>query len=153
VALVAGEESDQALDGQLIAGDDIDADIAGAPDQVMHHRAMQDLEPARARRFADDDLRDVLGMRVSDHVVGDVALAGRNGDGLAAKRLGEAQRIGDAASCALRSGLTAVQISGRKCVDPSPAISGRDRAYSAPRADRTRSTGNCGPPSVFHRAP
>ena len=37
-----------------------------------------------------------MGMRIGDDVVGDVAVAGRNGDGFAAERLGEPQRIGDA---------------------------------------------------------
>ena len=59
----------------LLAGDDMDADIAGAAHQIVHHRAVQDLEPARARRFADDDLGDVVGLRVADDVVGDAAVA------------------------------------------------------------------------------
>ena len=57
---------------------------------------MQDFEPARARRFADDDLRDVVRLRIADHVLGDAVVAGRQRDGLAAERLGEPQRIGDA---------------------------------------------------------
>ena len=51
--------------GQLVAGDDVDADIAGAADEVVDHRAMQDLEPARARRLAEDDLGDVVRLRVA----------------------------------------------------------------------------------------
>ena len=46
---------------------------------------MQQLEPGRARRFADDDLRDVVRLRKADHVVGDAPVAARNGDGLAAQ--------------------------------------------------------------------
>ena len=57
---------------------------------------MQDFEPARARRFADDDLGDVVGVREIDHVVGDAPAATRNGDGLGAERLRQAQRVGDA---------------------------------------------------------
>ena len=87
--------------GKLIAGDDMDADIAGAAHQIVHHRAVQDLEPARARRFADDDLGDVVGVRIADHVVGDVAVAGRQGDGFAAQRLGKPQRVGDAVALLL----------------------------------------------------
>ena len=86
---------------KLIAGDDVDADIAGAAHQVVHDRAMQDLEPARARRFADDDLCDVVGVRVADHVVGDAAVAGRQGHGFAAERLGKPQRVGDAVALLL----------------------------------------------------
>jgi hypothetical protein len=36
------------------------ADIAGPPHQVVHHGAMQDLEPSRPRRLPDDDLRDIV---------------------------------------------------------------------------------------------
>jgi hypothetical protein len=49
----------------------------------------------RARRFADDDLGDVVGLRIGDHVVGDAAAGARNGDRLAAERLREPQRVGD----------------------------------------------------------
>ncbi len=87
--------------GKLVAGDDMDADIAGTAHQVVHHRAMQDFEPARPRRFADDDLRDVMGVRIADHVVGDVAVAGRQGHGFAAQRLGKPQRVGDAVALLL----------------------------------------------------
>ena len=67
----------------------------------MHDRAVQDLEPARARRFADDDLRDVVGLREADHVVGDAAVAAGHGDRLAAERLGQPQRVGDAVALVL----------------------------------------------------
>ena len=80
---------------QFLAGDDVDADIAGAPHQIVHHRAVQDFEPARARRLADDDLGDVVGLREADDVVGDAAPAAGNGERLAAQRLGQPQRVGD----------------------------------------------------------
>ena len=38
----------------------------------------------------------LLACAIGDHVVGDAAVAARNGDGLAAERFGEAQRVGDA---------------------------------------------------------
>ena len=88
--------------GHGVAGDDVNADIAGAANQIVDHRAVQNLEPAGARRFADDDLGDVVGLRVADHVVGNVPVAGRQRDGLAAKRLGEAQRVGDAVALFVR---------------------------------------------------
>ena len=77
--------------GDLLAGDDVDADVAGPPHEVVHDRPVQDLEPARARGLADDDLRDVVLVREADHVVGDAARAGRERDGLAAEALGKAQ--------------------------------------------------------------
>ena len=55
----------------LVAGDHMNADIAGAPNEVVNHRAVQDLEPSRTRRLADDDLRDIVGLRETDNVVGD----------------------------------------------------------------------------------
>ena len=61
----------------------------------MHHRAVQDFEPSRSRRLADDDLGDVVGLREADHVVGDAAAAAGNGDRLAAQRLRQPQRIRD----------------------------------------------------------
>ena len=71
------------------------ADIAGPAHQVVHHRAAHDFEPARPRRFSDHDLRDVVGMRKGDHVLGDAAPGGGNGQRLAAQRLGQPQGIGE----------------------------------------------------------
>ena len=34
---------------RFLAGDHMDADVAGPPHQIVHHRPMQDLEPARTR--------------------------------------------------------------------------------------------------------
>ena len=61
----------------------------------MDHRAVQDLEPSRPRRLADDDLRDVVGLRETDHVVRDAAIAAGNGNRFAAECLGQPQRIRD----------------------------------------------------------
>jgi hypothetical protein len=52
-----------------------DADIAGPADQIVHDRTVNDLEPACARRFADHDLRHVVGLRIGDDVFGDAAIA------------------------------------------------------------------------------
>ena len=90
------------LAGNGIAGDDMDADIAGTTHEIVHHRAMHDFEPAGACRFADDDLRDVVGLRIADNVLGDAMVVGWQGEGLAAKRFGEPQRIGDAVAFFLR---------------------------------------------------
>ena len=60
----------------------------------MHHRAAHDLEPPRARRLADDDLGDVIGLREADQVIGDTAADAGNGQRLAAQRFGQPQRIG-----------------------------------------------------------
>jgi hypothetical protein len=81
---------------ELFAGDDVHADIAGAPHQIMHHGAVQDLEPSRPRRLADDDLGDVVRVGEADHVIRDAAITARNGDRLAAQRLGQTQGVGDA---------------------------------------------------------
>ena len=60
----------------------------------MHHRAAHDLEPPRARRLADDDLGDVVGLREADQVIRNAAADAGNGHRLAAERFGEPQRIG-----------------------------------------------------------
>ena len=67
----------------------------------MHDRAVQDLEPARARRFSDDDLGDVVGVGKADHVVGDMPAGRGNRDRFAAEALGEPQRVGDAVALLL----------------------------------------------------
>ena len=87
--------------GNVVAGDDVNADVAGAAHEVVHDRTVQDLEPARARRFADDDLGDVVRLRVGDDVVGDAPVARRERDRFAAERFGEPQRIGDAVALLL----------------------------------------------------
>ena len=56
----------------VLPGHDQNADVSGATDQVMHHRPVQHLEPARTARLADDDVSDVVGLCVSDDVVHDV---------------------------------------------------------------------------------
>ena len=81
--------------GDLLAGDDMQADIAARAREIAHHRAVEQLEPSRARGFSDDHLRDVVRLRKGDHVVGDPAIAAWNRDWLAAERLGEPQGIGD----------------------------------------------------------
>ena len=87
--------------GDRLAGNDMDADIAGPPHQVVHHRPAQDLEPARPRRLADDDLRDVVPVREIDHVVGDAARAGGERDGLGTQALGKPHGLGDAVALGL----------------------------------------------------
>ncbi len=61
----------------------------------MHHRTVQGLEPARAVRFADDDLGDVVGLGKFDQVVGDPPLDAGDGEGLGAQRFGQPQRVGE----------------------------------------------------------
>ena len=68
----------------------------------MDDRAIQELEPSRARGFADDDLGDIVGLREGDHVVRDASSAARQGDRLAAERLREPQRVRDAVALLLR---------------------------------------------------
>ena len=85
----------QRLAGDLLTGDDVKADVAASAREIAHHRAVEQLEPSRARGFPDDHLGDVVGLRKGDHVVGDPVLAAWNGDLLAAERLSEPQRVGD----------------------------------------------------------
>ena len=87
--------------GDLLAGDDVDADVAGPPHQVVHDRSVQDLEPARPRGLADDDVRDVVLVGEANHVVGDTTCGRRDSDGLAAETLGKAHGIGDAVALVL----------------------------------------------------
>ena len=79
----------------------MDADAAGEPHQIVNHGAMQKLEPARPRRLADDDLGDVLGLRVRQNVFGDL-LAARQGERLAAEPFGQSQGIGEPIALDLR---------------------------------------------------
>ena len=65
-------------------------------DEIVHHRAVEDLEEARTRRFPQDDLGDVVGLGIADDVVGDAPVAAGDGGGFGAERLRQAQRIGDA---------------------------------------------------------
>ena len=87
---------------KVVARDHMHADIAGAPHEIVHHRTMQELEPARAGGLSEHDLGDVVGARIAQHVIGCalVAAAG-NGDGLTAERLRQPQRIGDAVALLL----------------------------------------------------
>ena len=80
--------------GQLFSGDDMNADVAGAPHKLVHHGAIQQLEPSRAVRFANSDMRDIACMREAQHVIGNAPCA-RDGHGLAAEKLRQSQGIGD----------------------------------------------------------
>src|ERR1019366_4219319 len=55
---------------ELFASDHIEADMAGATPQILHHRAAPEFEPQGARRLADDDLGHVIGLREADDIVG-----------------------------------------------------------------------------------
>ncbi len=88
-----------------LAGDDLDADRSGATDQLMDDRAVQQLEPARARRLADNDLGDVVRLGVGNEIVGDAPP--RNGQRLGAELLGEAQAVGDAVALRLGEAMVA----------------------------------------------
>ena len=79
---------------EFLPGDHIDADIARAPHQVVHHRTAPEFEPPGTCRLADDDLRHIIGVREADHVVGNAASNSGNGERLASQCLGQAQRIG-----------------------------------------------------------
>src|SRR5205807_1061175 len=61
-----------------------------------------DLEQARALRLADDDLGDVVGLREADEIVGDAAADAGDRQRLAAQRLGQPQRIGEAITLLVR---------------------------------------------------
>ena len=74
---------------QRIAGDHLHADIARVAHQIKHDRATQQLEPARPRRFADDDLRDVIAMREGQHIVGNTTARRRDRQHFAAKRFSQ----------------------------------------------------------------
>jgi hypothetical protein len=74
----------------------VDADVAGAADKIVHHRAVQDFEPARPLRLADHDLRRIVGLRVIDDVLGDLPMAGGQRNRLAAERFDQPQSVGDA---------------------------------------------------------
>ena len=74
----------------------MNADIAGPAHKIVHDRAVQNLKPARAGRFSDDDLGDVVGVRVANHVVGNAPIAARDRDRFAAERFRQTQRVGNA---------------------------------------------------------
>ena len=50
------------------------ADIAGLAYEIVHDGTVHDFEHARTRGLPDDDLRDIVRLRVVDHVVGDAAV-------------------------------------------------------------------------------
>ena len=85
----------------VVARDHVDADVAGAAHQLVHDGTVQDLEPARARGLADDDLGDVVGLREGDHVIGDAPPAWDR-HGLGAEPLAEPERVGDAVALLFR---------------------------------------------------
>ena len=74
----------------------MNADVAGAAHEVLHHGAVQQLEQLRAFGLAGDDVGDVVVAGVGDDVVGDAPAGGRHRHGLPAEAVREAQRVGDA---------------------------------------------------------
>ena len=94
----------------LLAGDDVQADIAARAQQIAHHRAVEQLEPPRARGFADDHLGDVVGLRKGDHVVGDAAIAAGIVTGSPPSAWASRKRIGDAVTLLLGQLQTALRL-------------------------------------------
>ena len=78
---------------RLLARDHMDADVARLADQLVHHRSVQQLEPERPRRFADDDVGDVVGLRMGDQVFGDRPTGVGKRHRFAAEALGKAHGI------------------------------------------------------------
>src|SRR6267142_1743871 len=73
----------------------MDADIARSAQKVVHDRAVQDLKPSRPCGLPNNDLGDVVCLRVADHVVSNAPSRSRDRDRLAAERLCQAQGIGN----------------------------------------------------------
>ena len=92
---VATTDFARVLLGSLLASDDMNTDIARAAHEVVHDRSMQDLEPPRARGFADDDVRDVVLAGELYDIVGDQARLGRDGDRLSPQAFGQPQSLRD----------------------------------------------------------
>ncbi len=78
----------------------------------MARSILQGLKPARPRGLSDNDLGDVVCLRVVDHVVGDTAVAAGDGDGFAAKRLCEPECVGNPVALLLAKLGTAPASSG-----------------------------------------
>ena len=73
--------------------DEMNADIAGAANQLLRDGALNPLGQPRLLGLADHDVRDVAGLRITHDLVG--RLASRKGGGLSTELLGEAQGVGD----------------------------------------------------------
>ena len=77
-------------------------DAAGETHQIMNYGAMQKLEPARARRLADNDLGDVLRRARSARMSSAIFWPPGRGERLAAEPFGQSQRVGEPISLDLR---------------------------------------------------
>src|SRR5262252_4382111 len=82
------------LAGNRIAGDHMDADITGPAHEIVHHRAVQNLKPSRTARFPDNDVGDVMGLCVANHIVRDSPICARDRYSFSSKRFSETKRIG-----------------------------------------------------------
>jgi hypothetical protein len=81
---------------EVFSCDDVNADGAAVTHQIANDGSMEKLEPAGPRGLADDDLRDVAGLRVGENVISNTPVPPGDCDWLAAKRLCKPQRVGDA---------------------------------------------------------
>ena len=70
----------------------MDADIAGAPHQIVNHRTAHQFEPPGTGSFPDHDLGDIVGTREGENVVGNAAFDGRDRQGIGTQRLRKPQR-------------------------------------------------------------
>src|SRR6185312_8728479 len=83
-------------DALFVARYDVDADIAGAPHQIVHDRTAHQLEPPRARRLADNDLRYVVGVREMDDIISNAAAGAGNGERLSPERFSKPHGVDQA---------------------------------------------------------
>src|SRR5215470_1541279 len=78
----------------VVGGNHVNADLTSLADEIVDHRSMYHLEPARAARLANGDLGDVVGSRVGNDLFGDVAA--RDRDRRSAEPLGQPQKVSNA---------------------------------------------------------
>ena len=129
-----------------------------APHQVVHDRPVHDLEPARARRLADDDVGDVVLLREADDVVGDAPRLGGQRHGLALQPLGQAHGLGDAVLLLIAELQAAAGLQRQgdprrmQAIGQPLAVAHQRRASAGPRS-RTRGCARPPPTAPEWRAP
>jgi len=73
----------------LFATDGVHIDVAATPDQLVNHRAEEEVSPAGPRRFPHDDLADVSGASIRQDLLGDALAA--EGNRLSSQLFGKAE--------------------------------------------------------------
>ena len=120
--------------------DHMNADRAAPPQQIVHHRTVQYLEPSRSVRIADDDLGNVVRFGIGHDLFRDPAARYR--DGRSPEPFREPQMLGDAIPLGVARSVRARRLDMDRGPRRVESVGGSPRIADQPRHIRRSADAN-----------